>query len=82
MNILRIVVSDSGVGMGQEQIDYIIKGHPSSTSGTDGEQGHGFGMYLVKLLVDSLNGTMAIQSAPNQGTHVEIVIPQSKISVA
>ena len=78
-NILRIVVSDTGVGMAQDQVDFILKGHPSSTSGTDGEQGHGFGMYLVKLLIDSLNGTMAIHSAPGKGTRFEIVIPQRKL---
>lgn len=78
-NILRVIVTDTGVGMAQEQINFILKGHPSSTSGTDGEQGHGFGMYLVKLLIDSLNGTMLIESAPGAGTRFEIVLPQSKL---
>ena len=76
-NILRIVVTDTGVGLSKEQIDFILKGTPNSTSGTDGEQGHGFGMYLVKLLIESLNGTITIQSTPAAGTRFEVVIPQN-----
>ena len=78
-NILRILVSDTGVGVTAEQIEFILKGTPSSTDGTDGEAGHGYGMYLVKHLIDSMNGTMHIKSEQQMGTHFEIVLPQGKL---
>ncbi|MDF3077626.1 MAG: hypothetical protein K0S09_1515 [Sphingobacteriaceae bacterium] len=74
--VLHISVKDSGVGLTDEKISYILSGDASSTSGTSGEKGYGFGLALVKHLVDSLNGTMSIHSSPNQGAEFEIVIPQ------
>lgn len=74
--MLRIVVKDSGVGLTEQKIDYILSGQASSTSGTGGEKGYGFGLSLVKHLVDSLQGTMSIHSRAGEGTKFEILLPQ------
>ncbi|GAC1528885.1 MAG: GAF domain-containing sensor histidine kinase [Sediminibacterium sp.] len=76
-NILHIVVTDSGVGLNQEHINCILQGNVSSTEGTSGEQGYGFGLALVKHLVDVLKGTMQIHSKPGEGTSFEITLAQS-----
>lgn len=74
---LHIAVRDSGVGISAEDIRAIVSGNASSTEGTGGEQGFGFGLALVKHLVDSLGGTISITSEPGIGTHFEINLPQN-----
>ncbi|MBS7566898.1 GAF domain-containing sensor histidine kinase [Mucilaginibacter sp. Bleaf8] len=78
-NLLQIKVEDSGIGMDPEQIDQILNGKGESTTGTGGEQGYGFGLALVKHLIDSLKGTLAIESEQGKGTLFTIRLPQSKI---
>ncbi|AMR32027.1 histidine kinase [Mucilaginibacter sp. PAMC 26640] len=78
-NLLQINVTDTGVGLSQDAIDMILQGKATSTHGTSGEQGYGFGLALVKHLVDSLKGQMRIYSHPNQGANFEIVLPQSRV---
>lgn len=72
---LHIKVSDSGVGLDQKSIDNILNGESSSTSGTTGEKGYGFGLPLVKHLVHGLHGAMDIQSEENKGTAFSIKVP-------
>ena len=77
-NLLRIKVTDNGVGMTREAINAILGNNASSTDGTGGEKGYGFGMALVKHLVDNLRGTMNIYSEPRQGATFEVNLPQTR----
>lgn len=73
---LHITVKDTGVGLNQECIQQILTGGSMTTGGTGGEAGYGFGLPLVKHLVDSLKGSMNIISTPNEGACFEISLPQ------
>jgi signal transduction histidine kinase len=75
-NKLLIKVSDSGVGLNQDGIDAILSGTAKSTHGTSGENGYGFGLALVKHLIDSLKGKLDISSKPNEGATFLIDLPQ------
>jgi signal transduction histidine kinase len=77
-NQLIIKVTDSGVGMDEATIHRIMDGTASSTDGTGGEQGFGFGLVLVKHLVDGLKGTLQVQSKPGEGTSFEVKLPQKR----
>jgi signal transduction histidine kinase len=77
-NELHITVEDTGVGMNQDKVNQLLAGQGKSTEGTSGEQGYGFGLALVKHLIDSLKGNMYIISKPGGGTTFEIVLPQHK----
>lgn len=74
-NELKITVKDSGSGLTPGQIGHILGGTATSTDGTAGEQGYGFGLALVKHLIDSLKGTLAITSDGN-GALFEVTLPQ------
>lgn len=78
-NLLQINVTDTGVGLSQDAVNAILSGKAESTNGTGGEQGYGFGLALVKHLVDSLKGTMHIYSHPGNGANFEISLPQSQL---
>ncbi|MBN8836463.1 MAG: GAF domain-containing sensor histidine kinase [Sphingobacteriia bacterium] len=75
INKLQIVVSDTGIGLSEQDKNVILQGRKSSTEGTDGETGYGFGLNLVKHLVDKLNGEMKIESTQNSGTSFIIDLP-------
>jgi len=76
-NLLKISVSDTGTGMDEETLRAIKAGNSSSTNGTSGEKGFGFGLSLVSHLVESLNGSLKIDSAAGAGTTFEVVLPQA-----
>lgn len=73
---LEIIVADSGVGLNSEEIDAILKGMKTSSSGTTGEKGYGFGLSLVKRLIDELHGTLDIRSEKGKGTAFTVNLPQ------
>lgn len=73
---MRVVVKDSGIGMSLETIDKIMSGNATSTSGTGGEAGFGFGLALVKHLIDELSGSLKIVSVPGEGTSFDILLKQ------
>jgi signal transduction histidine kinase len=55
-------------------VDEILNGVKDSDMGTAGEAGYGFGLPLVKRLIESLNGQMSIESAQGKGTTFQITI--------
>ncbi|QEC77202.1 GAF domain-containing sensor histidine kinase [Mucilaginibacter ginsenosidivorax] len=76
-NVLQVKVTDSGVGLDAGGIATILQGNAISTNGTGGENGYGFGLALVKHLVESLKGTFNIFSVPGQGATFEVKLPQA-----
>jgi len=76
-NVLQVKVTDSGVGLDAGGIATILQGNAISTNGTGGENGYGFGLALVKHLVESLKGTFNIFSIPGKGATFEVKLPQA-----
>lgn len=72
---LLFLVEDTGMGIREDKIQDILKGEASSTSGTKGESGYGFGLPLVKHLIDKLNGTLDISSEEGKGSLFKIGLP-------
>jgi two-component system sensor histidine kinase RegB len=65
-------ISDDGEGISLENIDRI--GEPFFT--TKFGQGMGLGVYLCKLAVEQLGGSLNITSKPSKGTIIDFFIPQ------
>jgi signal transduction histidine kinase len=72
---LFIKVADNGVGMDEETKDEILIGGKKSTEGTKGETGFGYGLSLVKHLIDKADGTFRISSKSGEGSTFRIVLP-------
>jgi signal transduction histidine kinase len=70
--MLLIRVADSGTGMEKERVDQILEGTSDSKDGTSGEKGYGFGLSLVKHLIDDLHGSLSIESASGKGSVFEV----------
>ncbi|QEM13268.1 GAF domain-containing sensor histidine kinase [Mucilaginibacter rubeus] len=76
ISILQILVKDTGVGIDEKGIEKILKGNAASTTGTTGEAGFGFGLALVKHLIETLKGSLNIYSKHGQGAVFEVRLPQ------
>lgn len=72
---LLVEVKDTGAGMTAEQIEAIRKGEGKTTQGSAGEKGYGFGLPLVKHLVDSMGGSLKIDSKLGEYTRFELRLP-------
>ncbi|MBX2905283.1 MAG: GHKL domain-containing protein [Taibaiella sp.] len=77
-NTLKIAVKDSGEGIPADKVEELLTGKAKSTDGTSGEKGYGFGLDLVKHLVQGMNGTFNITSEPPNGALFEVTIPYPK----
>jgi signal transduction histidine kinase len=75
--ILVIKAKDTGEGIDQQKIDTILAGQASSSDGTVGEEGYGFGLKLVHHLVETMEGSMDIKSEKRKGSKFTIELPVS-----
>ncbi len=72
---LKVDVEDSGKGVSVDKRNEILYGEISSTNGTRGEKGYGFGLELVKHLLKEMKGALDITSISGQGSTFKLVIP-------
>jgi len=67
-------VSDKGLGMTQQQIDD-IGAYSQFERKLREQQGSGLGLIIVKRLAELFDGAMSIDSVPQQGTKVRVLLP-------
>ncbi|MCC8018198.1 MAG: response regulator [Rikenellaceae bacterium] len=72
---IKLTVTDTGTGMDSEELERICKPFRRMERNSAMAEGHGFGMFVVRGLVDLLGGEMDIRSAPGEGTTVVIMVP-------
>ncbi len=73
---LRIVISDTGVGMSEKDLDIAFTPFGRILGRTNElEPGTGLGLPIAKRTVEILGGTFGITSRPGEGTTVTIVLP-------
>lgn len=72
---VRFLVTDSGAGIPKEVIEKIFEPfYQVKDQQNPKKQGAGIGLAIVKKLVEAYDGSINIQSVPNQGTTIEITI--------
>lgn len=75
---LEITIADNGVGIRPELVDKVFDMFFRASSQTEGI---GLGLYLTKIGVEKLNGTISLKSEEREGTEVSIFIPAEKAVV-
>jgi len=65
-------VSDNGNGMDPEVLAHVFE--QSFTTKPAGK-GRGIGLYLCKILIEEINGSLQLQSTPGTGTTAEVRLP-------
>lgn len=73
---LNISVSDSGIGMGQAEVDRIGEPFFQAHGGLSrGYEGTGLGLSIVKGLVELHEGSLYATSSPGEGTVMTVLLP-------
>jgi two-component system chemotaxis sensor kinase CheA len=65
----------------QEAIGLLLRGGLSTTGQVDEISGRGIGLDIVRAAVTRLKGEISVETAPGNGTTVEILVPVSLTSV-
>jgi len=82
-NILRIVVSDTGIGIPKAQQPYIFERfYQVDSSKNRSFEGTGIGLALTKELIDLLGGSIDIDSIEGKGSSFTISFPFEVVSQA
>ncbi|MCK5741486.1 MAG: PAS domain S-box protein [Chlorobi bacterium] len=68
-NFIEVSVEDNGVGIQKSTIDKLFRiDHNTSAPGTENETGTGLGLILCKDLVKKHDGSIRVESEPDQGS--------------
>lgn len=76
--MMEIWVEDTGVGMSDGEIERMMgRSVPDHRCGIRNElyPRHGLGMRVCRMLIQSVGGTIACESEPNQGTRMIVRLP-------
>lgn len=71
-DVVEIEFTDNGAGIPVERQGDLFK--PFHTSKV---RGSGLGLFITKRMITSMNGQIAIESQPNQGTSVILTLPRA-----
>jgi PAS domain S-box-containing protein len=75
-DFLEMSVTDSGIGISPDGMEHLFKPFSQIDSGLARKfDGTGLGLALVKLLVELHGGTVAVESAVNQGSRFTVWLP-------
>lgn len=79
-NNLLVKVQDSGVGVSKDQLKNIFEPFVRIKENNSLAEGSGFGMYVVKGLVDLFGGTIKADSTVGKGSTFTLTIPVETIT--
>jgi signal transduction histidine kinase/FixJ family two-component response regulator len=74
-NKLVFNVIDQGIGIPNDKIEEMFKPFSKAENNPGLAEGNGFGLYVVKGLLELLGGTINVMSELEKGSHFEIKIP-------
>jgi len=74
--IIRFDISDTGIGLTTEQIEYVFNTFgQADISTTRRFGGSGLGLSICKQLIELMGGTIGLHSVPGEGTTVWFTVP-------
>ena len=72
-------VRDTGVGMSERDVEAALEPFRQLHTARAGTMGSGLGLPLTKALVEANRATFRIESAPDEGTLVQITFPTTRV---
>lgn len=78
-NLVVFEITDTGVGIPEDKLEEVFKPFVRIETYNQFAEGSGYGMSVVKGLVDLLGGEIHIESEVGKGSHFEIRLPVESI---
>lgn len=74
--VLKTTITDTGYGISQEDLSKLFTPYFRAKTGSGtAVSGTGMGLYIVKKLLEKMNGRITVNSAIGQGTVVAVYLP-------
>lgn len=81
-DMIEVIIADEGVGIDENHHDKLFRIDAKySKTGTAGEKGSGFGLTLVKEIVEKHGGNIWFYSTLNQGSEFHFTLPKAEDSI-
>jgi len=80
-NSILISVTDTGVGISEEDLPYIFGDFYAGKPGPAAERGSGLGLAITRRIVEAHNGSISVESEVGRGSAFAIRLPALKSSV-
>ncbi|MBA3591496.1 MAG: PAS domain S-box protein [Methylibium sp.] len=74
---VRLTVSDTGIGLSQAQQAQLFEPFNRLGAERSGIEGTGLGLAITRRLVELMNGSIAVHSAPGRGSSFAVTLPRS-----
>jgi signal transduction histidine kinase len=80
-NCVEITITDTGVGMSQEQVNDLFSTNKMHTTiyGTNGEKGTGLGLLLCKEMIEKNGGKISVFAKIGIGSSFVFTLPKAKV---
>ena len=78
--VAEFVVSDTGIGIAEEDIARIFKPFERLESGMVRQPGTGLGLTISQLLTDIMGGDLQVESTPGQGTTFRLSLMMTSLN--
>jgi signal transduction histidine kinase len=75
---IEIAIIDSGIGIQEEELPYVLSDFFRGKTDQTGAESHGIGLTISKRIVEAHNGTISVNSKPSEGTTFTLRIPCKK----
>ncbi len=76
----QISITDSGIGIPENELELIFNLEKDQRIGTKGETGSGLGLVLTKEFMDKNHGRIEVQSETDKGSIFTMILPSSSIA--
>ncbi len=76
-SFVTLQVSDTGRGLDAEQLAHLFEPFNRLGIESEGIEGAGIGLVIVKGLTQAMGGTISVSSTPGEGTQFQLVLPSA-----
>ena len=76
-SFVTLQVSDTGRGLSPDQLAHLFEPFNRLGIESEGIEGAGIGLVIVKGLTQAMGGTISVSSTPGEGTQFQLVLPSA-----
>lgn len=78
---VAFIIEDTGIGIAREDLEKVLQPfYQALSTSSRGYEGTGLGLPLTKSLIELHGGRMEIESKPEQGTTVRVILPAERMA--
>ncbi len=77
---IELTISDTGVGIPPENLDLVFEPFFTTRRDEVGQpKGHGLGLAICREIIEEMEGSIGVESTPDEGTTFSVTLPAARI---